>query len=115
MNLTQTPQTTVTLTVSGVAYFEALDPDGTSAAKWGVPSPTRIERAGRGYQAVYADITIGQARAIHDVLRDSGGQDWINTLRGEKGNGIYTAAEIRAAKACAAAAAKVAKVIAATG
>lgn len=53
-----------TVTVSGKAYYAALDPLATGVAKENDLPETRVRRVGKGEQHTYPDITRVQAEAI---------------------------------------------------
>lgn len=93
------------ITVSGSAYFEALDHLGTNAAREGVPEPTRLVRLSKGHRAIYEHPTAAQIAAILDRLDAAGNPGWIGMLRSEGAR--ENADEIRAALACQRAALKI--------
>lgn len=86
------------ITVSGATYFEALDHAGTEAARLGVPAPTELARAGKGYRARFCGLDRSAALAVLEAVETSGDPKWISMLLAERGND--TAAELRAARAC---------------
>lgn len=90
--------TTVTITIPGSVFYDALDPLCSSMAEeMELPKPERRKR-GKGAQYLYAGITSEQAEEVAEYLHDRGTGLMYGTdpeLRPVYRAAIRTAAKIR--------------------